>query len=334
MEIQQSLSTDAEIVIGGAAPAALAVSEQPATSGDVLPLLKHAQRQATASGDVRFARVLDVTIDRYLDDHRLDGRPVLPLAVATELMAEAAQAVRPDLTVVAVRALQLLKGIAVDEGSVPMVIAVRPVTHDADSQLTEAEVEISTPTLVPVVRYRAVVQLAARVPDPIPFAIPARALAPLPVRLDQAYRQWTFHGPMFQRVTRIDGVSPDALAGAIFSSTSVPVLADVPRPQWIVDPFVFDAALQLLLIWSRATNGMTALPSRFRSCRRYGPLSDQPLTCHVAIRSSAGGHALDTDIYFVDAAGRLRGAVEGMEASCTAALNRLTARDAQLAQVP
>jgi NAD(P)-dependent dehydrogenase (short-subunit alcohol dehydrogenase family) len=336
MEIQQGAGADAEIVIGGgAAPAALSTGTRPEAAGDALPLLKHAERQATQSGETRFARVLDIAIDRYLDDHRLDGRPVLPLAVATELIAEAAQASRPDLTVVAVRGLQLLKGIVVDVDRVPMVITVRPLVNRSDTGLTEAAVDISTPTLVPVVRYRAVVELAARAPQPIAFdpPVPSPALTPLALPLDRAYRQWTFHGPLFQRVTRVDGIGPEALAGGIFSSTSVPVLRDVAHPLWIIDPFVFDAALQLLLIWSRATNGMTALPSRFRSCRRYGPLSDEPLSCHVAIESSAGGHALDTDIFFVDAAGRLRGSIEGMEASCTGALNRLTTGDAHVEQV-
>ena len=65
---------------------------------------------------------------------------------------------------------------------------------------------------------------------------------------------------------------------------------------WIIDPFVFDAALQLLLIWSRAQNDKTALPSRFRSFRRYGSLSDTPLTAYVAVESLAGGHALKSDV--------------------------------------
>jgi NAD(P)-dependent dehydrogenase (short-subunit alcohol dehydrogenase family) len=335
IEIQQSGAADADIVIGGAtAPAALAAGGHADPGGEPLPLLKQSNRATTTSGDVRFTRVLDAAVDRYLDDHRLDGRPVLPLAVATELMAEAAQATWPDLTVVAVHDLQLLKGIVVDDAPVPMVITVRAGTVGANRDVTEADVDISTPTLLPLVRYRAVVRLAARMPEPIPFdaPVPPPVLTPLSLPLDRAYRQWTFHGPMFQRVTRIAGIGPDALVGGIFSPTTVPVLSNVVRPRWIVDPFVFDAALQLLLIWSRATNGMTALPSRFRSYRRYGPLSDQPLTCHVAIRSSAGGHALDTDIYFVDAAGQVRGVVEGMEASCSAALNRLTARDTGVAE--
>jgi NAD(P)-dependent dehydrogenase (short-subunit alcohol dehydrogenase family) len=331
-EIQQAGSADAEIVIGGAAPAALAPGG--ATSGAApgqetpLPLLVHAQREASAPGAVRFARLLDVSVDRYLDDHRLDDRPVLPLAVATELMAEAAQTSWPDLTVVAVRNLQLFKGIVVEDRPVPLVVTVRAAVHSGEDGLTDADVEIATPTLAPPVRYRAVVQLGPRLPEPAPFDAPPGALTPLSIPLERAYRDWTFHGPTFRRVTEVAGIGPDALSGTIFSTTSVPVLSGVTRPQWIIDPFVFDAALQLVLIWSRARNGMTALPTRFQAFHRFGPLSDRVLTCHVAVESSAGGHALKNDIHFVDAAGRVVGILEGVEANCSAALNRLTGRDA------
>jgi hypothetical protein len=91
----------------------------------------------------------------------------------------------------------------------------------------------------------------------------------------------------------------------------------------VIDPFVFDAALQLLLLWSRAHNDKTALPSRFRSFTRNGQLSDQRLTCYAAIESLAAGHAIRSDVHFVDGAGRVIGVLDTMEASCTNALNRL-----------
>lgn len=327
LELQQGHSADAQIVIGGAAPDAVASPAPPKAKAEALPLLRHARRDAGAAGAITFRRVIDTAVDRYLDDHRLDDRPVLPLAVATELMVEAAQAVWPDLTVIAVRGLQLFKGIVLDVDRVPVVITVRASVHGGDDGVTEADVEMTTPGVAPGVRYRAVVQLGARLPEPAAFEAPAAALTPLSLPLDRAYREWTFHGPLFQRVTGIRGISRDALVGTVFSSTAAPVLADVAHPDWIFDPFVFDAALQLLLIWSRATNDMTALPSRFHAFRRYGSLSNQALTCYVAIESSAGGHALKNDIHFVDGGGRLVAVLEGMEASCTAALNRLTARE-------
>ena len=60
------------------------------------------------------AATLTVTRDRYLDDHRVDGRPVLPFAVAMELMAEVAAATRPGADVAGLRGIRLLHGVVVD----------------------------------------------------------------------------------------------------------------------------------------------------------------------------------------------------------------------------
>jgi len=332
-EIQQPGAADAEIVIGGTV-SPLVPGDQPASrlertglvparDGDPLPLLKHASRE-TAGSEIRFRRLIDPSIDRYLPDHRLDGRPVFPFAVATELMAEAAQAAWPDLTVVGVRDLRLFKGIVVDDAPVPTVVTVRQSRQRAADGLIESVVDLTTPTLAPSSRYRAVIQLADRFAEPAPFHQPFSGLNPLSRSLGQAYRDWTFHGPLFQRVTSVIGLGADAIAGHLFSSTSVPVLTDVAQPRWIIDPFIFDAALQLILMWSRAQNDLTALPSRFELVRRYGLLSDRPVACYARIESRAGGYALNNDIYFVDDAGLLLAMVKNIEASCSAALNRLS----------
>ena len=68
---------------------------------------------------------MDLERDLYLRDHRLDGRPVLPFAVALELMAEVAAAGWPDREVIAVRHVRLLRGIH------------RQAPDDVDAQLLE-----------------------------------------------------------------------------------------------------------------------------------------------------------------------------------------------------
>jgi len=324
-ELQQGRMAGTEVVIGGRAPAALAAG----MAGDVLPLLKHAARQTSNEGGIRFFRRIDPSIDLYLQDHRLDGRPVLPLAFATELMAEAAQAAHPDLRVVAVRDLQLLKGIVVDAGSVPIAIAVSNAREGRDGTILAA-VEIQTPEAPLRTRYRADVQMVSGDAHRSPaFAVPAWPLSPLTKSVDRAYRDWTFHGPLFQRVTDIAGIGVNSMVATIYSSSAIPVLAGVARPDWIIDPFVFDGALQLLLMWSRAHNDKTALPSRFSAFTRHAPLSDQPLTCYVAVESLSGGHALRSNVHFVDGAGRLAAVLDTMEASCAAALNRLAGAGAR-----
>ena len=84
-ELRRGRKGEVEVVISAtAAPAAL-------------PLLAHAaEPKRTAGGGLELVRRLDLARDRFLGDHRVDGQPVLPFAVAMELMAEAAAAARPD----------------------------------------------------------------------------------------------------------------------------------------------------------------------------------------------------------------------------------------------
>lgn len=325
-EIQQPRTDAPEVVIAPADGISLAapvpIARAAAEPIDAAPLLKHASRGRVTGGSVQFSRVLDPAVDRYLLDHCLDGHPVLPLAVATELMAEAAQAVWPDLVVVSVRNLQLLKGLVVD-APVPVVISVRPPVHVDDHGRTQADVEIATPSLSPPIRYRGVVELASRMPPPPLFPGADAGLTPLPMSVEEAYQRWTFHGPLFRRITSIAGTSPEWIVGRIESPSRSTGITGVARAAWIIDPFVFDAALQLQLIWSRAVNDTTALPARFQAFHRYGRLCDQALTTYVQVETLAGGNALRSEFHFVDPAGQVLAVLTGMEVSCSAALNRL-----------
>src|SRR6185436_17407123 len=104
-----------------------------------------------------------------------------------------------------------------------------------------------------------------------------------------------------------------SIVGRMVSPSEPSAIARVGRAEWLFDPFVVDAALQLVLIWSRARNDKTALPARFRALRRYGQLSDKPLITHIQIESIASGHGLMNDVTFVDAAGRVIAVLEGLE---------------------
>jgi hypothetical protein len=87
-----------------------------------------------------------------------------------------------------------------------------------------------------------------------------------------------------------------------------------------------DAGFQLAILWSRAHNDLTPLPSRFQSYGRFAPWGRPGVRCHMTARSSADGHALVTRYLFVAPDGAVLGLLEGLELSCSKALNRLSAR--------
>jgi hypothetical protein len=310
------------VVVASSANASL-VPGTPETK-EPLPLLKGVSPERGAGGSVLYRRIIDPAVDLYLADHRLDGKGVLPLAFATELMAEAAQKTWPDLTVASVRNLQNLRGIVVGDGPVALEISVRAPVHTTDSLETQADVEIAVPGSTPLVRYRATVDLAYRLEAPVPYDGDAgQGLLPLSRTLADAYDSWTFHGPLFRRITSVTGLDAGRIQCGIFSSSSAVGISGVRRTEWIIDPYVFDAALQGLLLWSREQHDKTALPSRFRAFRPFGSLSDKALTCRFKVESLAGGHGIRSDVYFVAPDGLVVGVLEGMEANCTAELNRL-----------
>src|SRR5260370_35002253 len=84
------------------------------------PLLGPATYSSRSPGVIEIERTLDPTFDLYLDHHRLDGNPVVPMAVAVELMAEAVQREWPDMNLIGLRDLSVLKGI---------VLVVDPMTY-------------------------------------------------------------------------------------------------------------------------------------------------------------------------------------------------------------
>ena len=304
-EIQQPRSDGSEVVVAATPRASLAPGA--AAEPVRMPLLVGAESTSVA-GSVVWRRTIDPGTDHFLDDHRLDGKGVLPLAFATELAAEAAQKTWPDLTVTAVRGLQLFKGIVVAGDPVALEIVVRSPVHNSETLVTQADVDITTPGSMPPLRYRAVVDLAYRAdPPPIYEGPDDGGLPPLAVTLPEAYARWTFHGPLFRRLTRVDGLGQDTILCRMYSSSTATGLGSIARADWAIDPYVFDAALQMLLIWSRAQHDKTALPSRFHAFRRFGSLSDTPLTCHLRVESLAGGHAIRSDVTFVGPDGRCSG---------------------------
>jgi NAD(P)-dependent dehydrogenase (short-subunit alcohol dehydrogenase family) len=325
-ELRHGQRGESEVILAGGAwsapPAEAAAASAPARA---LPLLHDATFSNGGGAVVEAVRTLDPAFDLYLSDHRMDGSPVLPLAVASELMAELVQKSWPDLHVVGVRELQLLKGVVLENGPRPVrVIARAQVEPPPDRQGIDVNVEIRDAAASGPIHYRATVEMAPELPEPPRFVAPEGAgLQPFPLSVGEAYRQWLFHGPRFQGITEIEGMSERAIRAMLDASVPPPALRGQSRPRWLIDPVVFDSGLQLLLLWTRARLDKTTLPSRFLRYRRFGSLSDTKLLCHVHVLERSRDPLFYLDISFVGPDGRLRGLLEGMEGTSSLKLNRL-----------
>jgi hypothetical protein len=85
---------------------------------------------------------------------------------------------------------------------------------------------------------------------------------------------------------------------------------------------MLDAAPQLAIVWARANRDMTALPSAVAAFHRYAQPSGSEVRCELRLRTANESFAR-FDALFLEPDGRIVAALEGLEATCSRALNRL-----------
>jgi NAD(P)-dependent dehydrogenase (short-subunit alcohol dehydrogenase family) len=272
------------------------------------------------NGDLHLYRTLSLEQDPYLMEHLLDGIPVLPAAAALELMAEAVAELWPDWQVNSVSDFRQLRGIRFDTAEVPVALVAKASTH-GDAQGFEVGVAI-TPDPDGLPFYRATVHLSNMPLEPVPFSPPVRH-EPFTRKPAEFYRDWLFHGPCFQTVTRVHGLDHLGLL-----ADAAPTSPGAWRPgswhDWLFDPGLIDAGPQMALVWTRAQWDRSALPNRFARVSRFGSVSGGALRMHFRVNASRDRDHVRADIAYFDAAsGMIKLLVEGMECTASTALNRL-----------
>jgi acyl transferase domain-containing protein/NAD(P)H-dependent flavin oxidoreductase YrpB (nitropropane dioxygenase family)/NADP-dependent 3-hydroxy acid dehydrogenase YdfG/acyl carrier protein len=322
-EIRCGVKGAPEIVLGAGPWQA---ARTPTTHGDV-PLVT--SLTVGAGGRVEWADTLDVARHRYLDDHRIDGTPVLPAAMAVELMAEVVQKAWPERDVVGLRGFRLFRGVVLTNGAKPIRVHAQGQTSAPDDHGELAvDVEILEAASGPPA-YRGTVIMGTR--RPAPLRDPADARGPLPASprtAAEAYRDHLFHGPTFQCITELVGIGPGGVVARLRPSVPAAALTTPHAGHWLIDPILLDGGLQLALVWAREMRDMTALPSRIDAITRFDDCgrNGEPLTCHFDIVPGTGDHTIVANIRFVTADQRVVLAVDRFESTCSTALNRLAAQ--------
>ena len=345
-ELSRGRKDEAEVVIGaatglaaaqdgdGAQGAASTTVAEPEHAG--LALLAGAKEIARGAGaggpSLQALYTFDLARDLYLGDHRIDGRPVLPFAVAMELMAELAATAAPGRAVAGLSTIRLLGGLALEHD--------RPasVRIDATPQDGDGEIEV---TIKPVAEgrphYRARVQLGELLAprdlpglhDPSKPGIAARPaplpeLAPFPLPVADAYRDLLFHGPLFQGIVAIDGMDARGASALLRPSQPAQCVAGAEGRSWLLDPVLIDSALQMQVLWARLQWEVTLLPAEIGAYVKLGePTAQEPVRHELRIRPSSNLPLCHADHWFYGADGRLLALLHDVVGVGTQALNRL-----------
>lgn len=219
-----------------------------------------------ANNDLR--TTLSVASHPFLQDHAIEGTPILPLASAADLIAFASTQPLP----LEVANLELFSG----------VLVTSPV--ELRARASQGRVELRSGTKGKTLHYQADVRPAGAYETPAPLT----GGEPSPVALDVFYRDVTFHGPLLAGIVSIDGVGDDFIRGTVRVGRPVEWEPASTRSAWLASPLALDSAMQ-----------MAALVAWHRYQRAGTPMSIERLV----VLAQPTGDTVFADVRFGDASG-------------------------------
>jgi 8-amino-7-oxononanoate synthase len=203
----------------------------------------------------------------YLEDHAIDGVPVVPMVVALDWIADAAHLTPPYQ----VRDLTLYRGITVSQ---PTHVEVR--IRDGRAEVLVGEDK--------ALAYKATVQHGASSEESLP---PVSGDTAPTQTLNHFYSDVTFHGPMLAGLKDIQHIEEDNARGLVQTGTPSAWIPSTTRAAWTADPLALDSALQLAAFMAWTQFGRAGTPV---AVGRYTQHSAMPnglveVTCRLRERS-------------------------------------------------
>ncbi len=233
-----------------------------------------------------------------LVDHAPVDVPVLPVALVLDWFSGAARQWCPGATPAVLRDLRVLRRV-----DLPGLAAAGHALEVRGLRMLAGDGHLLTLELhgdgAPGPHYRATVDAAGAGTHNRP-ANGSWPTPPGPPPVTATYDGFVlFHGPRFQAIRSIEGVSATGAAGIV---AGVADLGWGPQP-WNLDPAAVDGGLQLAVLWAEEVLGAASLPMAVAECRlhRYGAVGE-PVRCVVLAGSVRSEHA-ECDVVLLGADG-------------------------------
>ncbi|WP_457573345.1 SDR family NAD(P)-dependent oxidoreductase [Desulfolithobacter sp.] len=262
---------------------------------------------------------------RYLNEHRIDGTPVLPAAAAAEMIAEGASLLYPDRKVIALHELRVLNGIRITSPDQKIALELSPGESEGDNVTVTATLTSPGDNGRQTIHYRCKVLFARKLPAMPDSTGKTEDYQEKSLSVAKAYDEWLFHGPVFQVIETIQGMSTKGALAELRRSKPEEWLEEVPEPenQWLLDPAVLDAAPQMGLLWGRMFRGESALPVRFGRITRYVDRLPPKLSMEFQRRETPEPSMISADVLFTDSEGKVVLKIDDLNCISSKELNRL-----------
>jgi len=251
--------------VGGPQYPAVVVGGHPGASGLM---------GSTATQTTRLAIRASTTLQPWLMDHEIQGRAVVPVAIALEWLLRCVGSVAESDAPLLVQDLRVLRGISLPSDGSDAWLDVT-IEHTMDTGKPAYSCTLMCPEGRPA--YRAVVVSGHSSAGPL-YA-PARLDSVVGEAIESPYaRDVLFHGNAFQVLRKVQAVGP---ASALATVATTKTMA-WGQGDWVADPGAIDGALQLALLWAEEALGGASLPMGIGAYRKYQDTTDADVTVVLA----------------------------------------------------
>jgi acyl transferase domain-containing protein/NAD(P)H-dependent flavin oxidoreductase YrpB (nitropropane dioxygenase family)/NAD(P)-dependent dehydrogenase (short-subunit alcohol dehydrogenase family) len=282
-----------------------------------------------------FAFSVDTKEHLYLEDHKFDGIPVMPMAVALEMMLEGARSVYPGSSILKVSNLDIPAGIVFHSEQKNFIVEAKPergrdgvvsmqlISTGATKKVHfRCKVEMAaTPNAVPEIW---VTQDATEIPRLIGECskLPCERTVPQPA---DVYGKWLFHGPIFQGIKHVLYLAQDGIGGNVEGASPADCITSADSSAWNIDPVLLDSSMQLAGIWARFYRDVTVLPTGFKTMHFFGPMPRRA-TAQVFLNPAMATELL-CDLAIYDEDGKIALIIEGLGGIASKAFNRFSSQE-------
>lgn len=309
----------AEVVIG-----TVLTPLQHQSTTDASQPQKRAMQKSPPTFSTTFSREISLADYPILGDHRLGGKPVVPLALMTEWFAHGALHANPGLQLLGLDDMRVLKGIRLETDK--RLIRLLAGKTTANGRIFEVDLELRNGNngQNEVVHTSAKAILADRLEQPPLFSLPS--IAPndrFPFTIDEIYEKILFHGEQLRGISKIMGLSDQIMIARIQPAPAPNTWIKEPlRSHWIADPLVLDCAFQMATIWCHEKVGVVSLPSYSSAYRQYTPRFPREEITVVLQVKEVSRHKMVGDFTFVSTDQTVVATLTGYEAVMDASLFR------------
>lgn len=305
-ELTKNEITPPQIIIGSALGAAAYLNERP-------------------PAEVAIRRSIARIDNPFLDDHQIGSKPVLPATCASAWIADTCLSLHPGYSFTHMEDFKILKGLTFNDHSCDYVIDLKPAaSSNKNMNIYDALITSEDDQGRRIFHYSGQVTLSKKQPErPVHSPIDQMDLdqANFKPGLDFYHDGTLFHGPSFQGIQQVLLLSEEKVIIKVFLP-ELTVAAMGQFPVRSTNPYVNDAVVQSLLLWTQDVYDAPCLPSRLHQWDQYHIPTFNEFVIVILQVTHHNQNAVSGDIQVMDEDGREFYSFFGLEGTISKHLKR------------